>query len=84
MPSGCALYDIRNSNQVAIWRQKYETGGLPALETKHKRRTGTMQEPKLPLCPGELNENDANTLQTLREENEHLRAEVASSEAVWG
>jgi transposase len=72
-----ALYDIRNSNQVAVWRQQYETGGLPALETKHRRHIGTMQKPKLPLCPAELNKNDANTLQALREENERLRAEVA-------
>lgn len=72
-----ALYDIRNSNQIAVWRQQYETGGLPALETKHRRHTGTMQKPKPPLCPAELNKNDANTLQALREENERLRAEVA-------
>lgn len=73
-----ALYDIRNPNQVTVWRKKFDAGGLPALENKHRRCTQVVQNIPLTTTVSMAFEvNDIDTLQALRDENERLCTEVA-------
>ena len=69
-----AVYDIRNPNQVVVWRRNLQEGGLPALgSTKHGYPT-MKPERRAPALPGTVT---ADSAQTLLEENKRLRAEVA-------
>lgn len=68
-----AIYDIRNPNQVVVWRRVLGGGGVTALEGR--RRTP-------PMKPGKPNSeppdpDSARSNRALREEVEQLRAEVA-------
>ncbi len=69
-----AIYDIRNPNQVVVWRRNLDQGRLQAIENEKEER------PKMKLegrCEAPSNKVAAEAAQTLREENERLRAEVA-------
>ncbi|MDR6155587.1 transposase [Acidovorax delafieldii] len=69
-----AIYDIRNPNQVVVWRRNLDQGRLQAIENEKVER------PKMKLegrCAAPSNKVAADAAQTLREENERLRAEVA-------
>jgi transposase len=69
-----ALYDIRNANQVVVWRRNFEAGGMSNIDNKNHRHIAM----KTKQCrPEPENSVDTDSLQTLREENERLRAEVA-------
>jgi len=68
-----AIYDIRNSNQVVVWRRVLDGVGVAALEGK--RRTS-------PMKPGQPNSeppdpDSARSKRALREEVERPRAEAA-------
>ena len=68
-----AIYDIRNPNQVVVWRRALEDGGAAALESKRPARP--MKAEKLdPEPPGT---EGPSSHHALREEVEELRAEVA-------
>lgn len=69
-----AIYDIRNPNQVVVWRRNLDQGRLQAIENEKEER------PKMKLedrCAAPSNKVAADAAKTLREENERLRAEVA-------
>lgn len=72
-----ALFDIRGGyGVVSSWERQYHEGGLDALKPKPRGRPQLMTAPK-PPDPPPPHANDARTLDTLRKENEYLRAEVA-------
>ncbi len=69
-----AVYDIRNSNQVVVWRRNFDEGGVEAFSKGEQRRTNMMSERRCPAPPTPVITASA---QALREENKRLRAEVA-------
>lgn len=69
-----AIYDIRNPNQVVVWRRKLDTGGVAALEN-WKRGSPTLKPTR--CCSGPPSTVTTDSTDALREENERLRAEVA-------
>ena len=68
------VYDIRNPNQVVVWRRKLDEGGVEALGNGKQGRPHMKPEQRCPAQPGPVMTDSA---QTLREENTRLRAEVA-------
>ena len=68
-----AIYDIRNPNQVVVWRRAVDDGGVAALEDKRHARPIKAQEPN----PEPPDTESASPHRALREEIERLRAEVA-------
>ena len=69
-----AIYDIRNPNQIVVWRRNLDQGRLQA------RASGKEEQPK--MKPERRSATPSSTVvadaqKTLREENERLRAEVA-------
>lgn len=69
-----AIYDIRNPNQVVVWRRNFDQGSVEALESKKQGRPRVKPERR---CPAPANTAIDDSAQALREENERLRAEVA-------
>ena len=69
-----AVYDIRNPNQVVVWRRNLQEGGLPALGSTKQGHPTMKPERRSPALPGTVT---ADSVQIPREENESLRAEVA-------
>jgi transposase len=69
-----AVYDIRNPNQVVVWRRKLDEGGVEALGSRKQVRPNMKPERRCPTPPSPVITDSA---QTLREENDRLRAEVA-------
>ena len=69
-----AVYDIRNPNQVVVWRHKLNQGGLETFRSSKQLRP--KMKPELP-CSRPSNMTATDSTQALREENERLRAEVA-------
>jgi transposase len=68
-----AIYDIRNPNQVVVWRRAFDGGGTAALEGSRKAHSMKADKPN-----SEVPDTDsANSNRELREEVERLRAEVA-------
>lgn len=72
-----ALFDLRGgSGVVSKWLSQYHEGGPEALKPKPRGRPKKMPTPKPPKnLPPQA--DDASALETLRKENEYLRAEVA-------
>ena len=68
-----AIYDIRNSNQVVVWRRKLDEGGVEAFGIR-EQESPSMKKERCPARPGTATTDSA---QALREENERLHAEVA-------
>ena len=68
-----AIYDIRNPNQVVVWRRAFDDRGAPALEDKRYLRPMKAEK----SSPESSNADDASSPRALREEIEQLRAEVA-------
>ena len=68
-----AIYDIRNPNQVAVWRRAFERGGAAALEGR--KQAHQMNADKSDPPPPDTDSIRSN--RALREEVERLRAEVA-------
>ena len=69
-----AFYDIRNPNQVVVWRRNLDEGGVDALVNRKQGRPNMKPERRCPAPPTTVITDSA---QALREENERLRAEVA-------
>lgn len=69
-----AIYDIRNPNQVVVWRRNLDEGGVQALERRKPRHSNVKSERRSPVLENAV---ISDSEQTLREENEQLRAEVA-------
>lgn len=69
-----AVYDIRNPNQVAVWRRRFDAGGVAALEGK-KGRCSSMKPTR--CRPPRESGDSTDSMRVLHEENERLRAEVA-------
>ncbi len=69
-----AVYDIRNPNQVVVWRRKLVEGGVEALGSRKQGRPNMKPERRSPAPPSPVITDSA---QTLHEENTRLRAEVA-------
>jgi transposase len=69
-----AIYDIRNPNQVVVWRRNLDQGRLQALQNEKEERP-RMKPKRSRASP--LNVVDTDAAQTLQHENERLRAEVA-------
>ena len=69
-----AVYDIRNPNQVVVWRRNLNEGGVEALGSRKQGRPNMKPEQRCPAPPGTV---IADSAQALREENERLCAEVA-------
>lgn len=68
-------FDLRGGGSVVRkWQRQYDEGGLQALQPQPRGRQKMM--PKPPESPPPP-QDDARTLEELREENEALRAEVA-------
>ena len=70
-----AVYDIRNPNQVVIWRRKLDEGGVEALKSRKQGRPSMKPERRCSAQPSTVIPDSAHA--ALREENERLRAEVA-------
>ena len=69
-----AVYDIRNSNQVVVWRRNLDEGGVEPLGNSKQGRPNMKSERRCPAPPTTVITDSA---QALLEENEQLRAEVA-------
>ena len=69
-----AVYDIRNPNQVVVWRRNFDEGGVEVFLKGEQRRTNMKSERRSPAPTSTV---ITNSTQVLREENEQLRAEVA-------
>ena len=69
-----AVYDIRNPNQVVVWRRNLDEGGVEALGNRTQGRPDMKPRRRGPAPPSTVITDSA---QALREENERLRAEVA-------
>ena len=69
-----AVYDIRNSNQVVVWRHNLQEGGLPALGSTKQGHPTMKLDRRSPALPGAVT---ADSAQALLEESMRLRAEVA-------
>ena len=69
-----AIYDIRNPNQVVVWRRKLVEGGLEAFGIREPEHPSMNKERRRPAPPSTAITDSA---QALREENERLRSEVA-------
>lgn len=69
-----AIYDIRNPNQVVVWRRRLDEGGVQALASKKQGRPRMKPERRRPSPPSPP---ITDPLQALRDENQRLRAEVA-------
>ena len=69
-----AVYDIRNPNQVVVWRRNLDQGGVEALGSTNQGRPKMKPERHCPAPPGTV---ATGSTQALLEENERLRAEVA-------
>ncbi len=69
-----AIYDIRNPNQVVVWRRRLDEGDVQALQGKQQGHPSMKPERRCPAPPGKASTGSA---PDLREENERLRAEVA-------
>ncbi len=73
-PQIAAIYDIRNPNQIVVWRRKLDTGGVAAIESRQRGRP----KMKPTRCrPVPLSTISTDSRRDLREDNERLRAEVA-------
>jgi transposase InsO family protein/transposase-like protein len=69
-----AIYDIRNPNQLVAWRRKLDEGGVEAFGIWEQEHS-SMKNERRSLVPPSIAITDS--AQSLREENERLRAEVA-------
>lgn len=69
-----AIYDIRNPNQVVVWRRNLDEGGVQALESRKQGYPNMKPERRSPVLENAV---VSDSEQTLREENEQLREEVA-------
>jgi len=69
-----AIYDIRNPNQVVVWRRNLYGGGVEALGSRKQGRPTMKPERRCPVPPYTVVTDSA---QALLEENQRLRAEVA-------
>lgn len=69
-----AIYDIRNANQVVVWRRRLDEGGAEALVDKKRGRSKLKPNRRDPALPVP---DVPDPVKALREENERLRAEVA-------
>ena len=68
-----AIYDIRNPNQVVVWRRVLDDGGVAALEGRKQAHPMKTEKP----TPEPQDTHSASSHRALREEIERLRAEVA-------
>jgi transposase len=69
-----ALYDIRNPNQVVVWRRNLDQDEMLSLRSEKEEHPNMKQERRCAV-PSSIAAPDRT--QALREENERLRAEVA-------
>lgn len=69
-----AVYDIRNPNQVVVWRRKLDEGGVEAFRIMEQEHASMKKESS---CLEPPSTDITDSAQALREENERLRAEVA-------
>ena len=69
-----AVYDIRNPNQVVVWRRNINEGGVGALGSRKQGRLAMKPERRCPAPPTTV---AVDSVPALREENERLRAKVA-------
>ena len=69
-----AIYDIRNANQVVVWRPKLDEGSVEASGIWELEHSSMKKEQRCPAPPSTATTDSA---QALREENHRLRAEVA-------
>ena len=69
-----AVYDIRNPNQVVVWRRNLQEGGLPALGSTKQGHPTMKPERRSLASSGTVT---ADSALALLEENKRLRAEVA-------
>jgi transposase len=68
------LYDIRNPNQVVVWRRNLDQDEMLSLRSGKEEHPNMNQERRCAV-PSSIAASDPT--QALREENERLRAEVA-------
>ena len=69
-----AVYDIRNPNQVVVWRRNLQEGDLPALGNTKQGYPIMKPERRSPALPDTVT---ADSAPALIEESKRLRAEVA-------
>ena len=72
-----AVYDIRNPNQVVVWRLNLDEGGAEAIGNRKQGRPNMKPERRCPAPPITVITVITDSAQALREVNERLRAEVA-------
>ena len=69
-----AVYDIRNPNQVVVWRRKLDEVGAEAFRITEQEHSGMKKESR---CLEPPSTDITDSAKALREENERLHAEVA-------
>jgi transposase len=69
-----AIYDIRNPNQVVVWRRAVDEGGVAALERKKQAHRMKAEKPNPEL---QQDTDSVSSHRVMRDEIERLRAEVA-------
>jgi transposase len=70
-----AAFNVRNTQSVADWANRYRNGGVAMLERSRKLSRTTMQAPTSEPTPAA--EDDQRPREELLKEIEHLRMEVA-------
>ena len=69
-----ALYDIRNPNQLVVWRRNLQEGGLQAFGSTKQGHPTMKSERRSLALPDTVTADSAHAL---IEENKRLRSEVA-------
>jgi transposase len=72
-----ALFDIRSPGLIAMWRRRYDAGGVGALAPKPRGRPKAMATPKKPPKPTPIKPDEELTREELLDALADSRAELA-------
>jgi len=70
-----AIFDIRNPSVISLWKRRYDSGGMQALEPRPRGRS--VKQPKSSAAPASSKPDEARTKEELLKELNYLRMENA-------
>jgi transposase len=70
-----AIFDIRNPSVISVWKRRYDSGGMQALEPRPRGRS--VKQPKSSAPPVSSRSDEARTKEELLKELNYLRMENA-------
>ncbi|MDR5818835.1 MULTISPECIES: IS3 family transposase [unclassified Caballeronia] len=70
-----AVFDIRNPGVISVWKRRYDSGGMQALEPRPRGRS--VKQPKSSVPPVSSKPDEARTKEELLKELNYLRMENA-------